>query len=70
MKTGEFRTFTPDPRLYKDHDEELGEAMVGEVLFNDPPNPPPPNAGSDESLRMLRVGRVAIRVGSRGSVPV
>lgn len=32
LKTGEFRNFTPDARLYKEYDEKLGEAMVGEVL--------------------------------------
>ncbi len=37
LKTGEFRNFTPDARLYGDYDEKLGEAMVGQTLafFNE-----------------------------------
>ncbi len=32
LRTGEFRTFTPDNRLYKEYDERLGESMVNEAL--------------------------------------
>ncbi|MHC2066394.1 DUF1592 domain-containing protein [Bremerella sp. T1] len=32
LKTGEFRNFMPDARLYKKYDDQLGEAMVGEVI--------------------------------------
>jgi len=32
LKTDEFRNFMPDARLYKEYDEALGEAMVGEVI--------------------------------------
>ncbi|MBA2115233.1 DUF1592 domain-containing protein [Bremerella alba] len=32
LKTDEFRNFMPDTRLYKEYDDELGEAMVGEVI--------------------------------------
>ena len=32
LKTAEFRNFMPDMYLYKQYDDELGEAMVGEAL--------------------------------------
>lgn len=32
LKTGEFRNFTPDANLYKEYDDKLGEAMVGEMI--------------------------------------
>lgn len=32
LKTDEFRNFMPDANLYKEYDDELGEAMVGEVI--------------------------------------
>lgn len=32
LKTDEFRNFMPDANLYKEYDEALGEAMVGEVI--------------------------------------
>lgn len=32
LHTDEFRAFTPDARLYREYDEKLGEAMVGEAL--------------------------------------
>lgn len=32
LKTDEFRNFMPDANLYKQYDDELGEAMVGEVI--------------------------------------
>ncbi len=32
LKTEEFRNFMPDANLYKQYDEDLGEAMVGEVI--------------------------------------
>lgn len=32
LRTDEFRTFTPDARLYQEYDDELGESMVGEAL--------------------------------------
>ncbi|RCS54489.1 DUF1592 domain-containing protein [Bremerella cremea] len=32
LKTGEFRNFMPDSRLYRDYNDKLGEAMVGEAL--------------------------------------
>ncbi|WP_233198897.1 MULTISPECIES: DUF1592 domain-containing protein [Pirellulaceae] len=37
LKTDEFRNFMPDANLYKEYDESLGEAMVGEVIafFNE-----------------------------------
>jgi hypothetical protein len=32
LRTGEYRNFTPDPRLYQNYDAKLGAAMVGETL--------------------------------------
>jgi mono/diheme cytochrome c family protein len=32
LRTHEFRNFMPDPRLYQEYDDKLGEAMVGEAL--------------------------------------
>ena len=32
LRTGQFRDFTPDPRLYPQYNEKLGEAMVQETL--------------------------------------
>lgn len=32
LKTDEFRNFMPDANLYKQYDDALGEAMVGEVI--------------------------------------
>jgi len=32
LRTNEFRTFTPDDRLYKEYDDKLGESMVNEAL--------------------------------------
>jgi mono/diheme cytochrome c family protein len=32
LRTGEFRTFRPDERIYPEYDDELGEAMVGQTL--------------------------------------
>jgi hypothetical protein len=32
LRTGEYRNFTPDPRLYPNYDAKLGAAMVGETL--------------------------------------
>ncbi|XZE51454.1 DUF1592 domain-containing protein [Planctomycetaceae bacterium SH139] len=32
LRTDEFRTFTPDNRLYKEYDSRLGESMVNEAL--------------------------------------
>lgn len=32
LRTNEFRTFTPDKRLYDEYDEQLGESMVNEAL--------------------------------------
>lgn len=32
LRVEEFQAFTPDARLYKEYDAELGEAMVGEAL--------------------------------------
>ncbi|WP_196782383.1 DUF1592 domain-containing protein [Bremerella volcania] len=32
LKTDEFRNFMPDANLYKEYDDSLGEAMVGEVI--------------------------------------
>jgi len=32
LKTDEFRNFMPDANLYKEYDDALGEAMVGEVV--------------------------------------
>ncbi|MEW4564563.1 DUF1592 domain-containing protein [Bremerella sp. JC770] len=32
LKTDEFRNFMPDANLYKEYDDTLGEAMVGEVI--------------------------------------
>jgi len=32
LRTGEYRNFTPDPRLYQNYDAKLGAAMVEETL--------------------------------------
>jgi hypothetical protein len=32
LRTGEYRNFTPDPRLYQNYDAKLGAAMVQETL--------------------------------------